>query len=96
MKETDESIINKIIGTLFRDTIILQNQGPFITHTCSADRFIHSVKQDKFHELTDLLSTATYNGNPFVKSVKCIDNGLTMGKHKYTYKITVHNPRVKK
>ena len=88
MKAVKEEIVGKIVGKIYRDTLVYQSPNYFIKHTYTADQFSNLVSADVFHSVIGFLPNTKYRGQPFVMSV-------IYNKKKRNYEITVHNPKVK-
>ena len=85
MREISEETVSKIIGRIYRDTLVAQQTDNFVMHTYKPDDFEGLADGNLLHSVLGFLPNVNYRGAPFVMSV-VYDKRL---KH---YEITVHNP----
>jgi len=87
-RQVKEEIISKIVGKIYRDTIVHQTQEYFITHIYKASQFESMVPKDIFHRVIGFFPNTKYRGKPFILSV-------VYHKGNDEYEIIVHNPKLK-
>ena len=88
MQEVDSETVKKIVSKIYRDTMVNQSNGYFITHKYRASQFKDLVSNEVFHSVIGFLPNAKYRGIPFIMSV-------VYNKRIEEYEVTVHNPKMK-
>lgn len=88
MREVSEELVSKIVGKIYRDTVVTQSPKYFIKHQYTAFQFKGMVDPETFHSIIGFLPNTKYRGAPFVMSV-------SYNKKTKVYDITVHNPKLK-
>ena len=88
MEEVKEEVVSKIVGKIFRDTMVTQSNNYFIKLKYKAESFNTCITQTAFHSIIGFLPNTKYRGKPFVLSV-------VYNKKLDEYEITVHNPKLK-
>jgi hypothetical protein len=86
--EINEDVVKKVVGKIYRDTMVNQTDKYFIKHTYKASQFKDLLNESAFHAIVGFLPNSKYRGSPFVLSV-------VFNKKTKEYEITVHNPRIK-
>lgn len=85
MKQVDEEMVAKVVGRIYRDTMVTQSKEYFITHVYEASQFENIVTPDVFHNIVGFFPNTKYRGKPFIMSV-------VFNKLLKNYEITVQNP----
>lgn len=88
MREVSEELVSKIVGKIYRDTVVAQSPKYFIKHKYRAYQFKSMVDAETFHSVIGFLPNTKYRGTPFVMSV-------VYNKRLKEYEITVQNPKLK-
>ena len=69
MRQISEETVSKIVGKIYRDTVVTQSTNYFIKHTYKAYQFKSMVDPETFHSIIGFLPNTKYRGNPFIMSV---------------------------
>lgn len=88
MNQINEDVVTKLIGKIYRDTMIIQSPNYFITHRYKAEQFQAMMEPHIFHSVIGFLPNTKYRGVNFIMSV-------TFNKATKEYEVTVHNPKLK-
>jgi len=88
MIEVSEEQVSKVVGKIYRDTMVAQSNTYFIKHNYKAAQFKSMIDPEAFHSIIGFLPNTKYRGQPFIMSV-------VYNKGTKNYEITVHNPKVK-
>ncbi len=88
MREVSEEVVGQIIGKIYRDSLVKQTKGYFITPVYLAKQFETFVDAEAFHRIIGFLPNTKYRGVPFIM-------GVSFNKMSKEYEVTVHNPKVK-
>lgn len=88
MREVSEEDVSKIVGKIYRDSLVIQSKNYFIEHTYVAQDFESILDSETFHKIIGFLPNTKYRGTPFIM-------GVVYNKKTNKYCITVHNPKLK-
>lgn len=86
--QVTEEDIGRLVGRIYRDTIVCQSSNYFIKHVYKAEQFSEIMNADAFHSIIGFLPNTKYRSAPFIMSV-------VYNKKGKDYEITVHNPKLK-
>ncbi len=85
MKEISEEVVSRIVGRIYRDTVVAKQTDYFVSHIYKLEDFNGLTTADVLHSVLGFLPNVNYRGAPFVMSV-------IFDKYNKHYEITVCNP----